>query len=152
MSRGQRATTSRGIPDSNLLKPGKLEPDEFEIMKTHTTLGHNAIEDAERQLGMKVEFLACAKEIALSHHEKWNGGGYPGRLEGDAIPISGRLMAVADVYDALRSHRVYKPNMSHAQASAIIFEGKGSHVDPDMVDAFAAAADQFIAISDRYPD
>jgi len=141
-----------GIPDSILLKPGKLEPDEFEIMKTHTTLGHKAIEDAERTLGMKVEFLACAKEIALSHQEKWNGEGYPGKLKGNAIPISGRLMAVADVYDALRSRRVYKPGMTHDQASTIIIEGKGSHFDPDMVDAFAAVADQFIAISERYMD
>jgi putative two-component system response regulator len=88
----------------------------------------------------------------LRHQEKWNGEGYPGKLKGDAIPISGRLMAVADVYDALRSRRVYKPGMTHDQASKIIFEGKGSHFDPDMVDAFAAVADQFISIADLYMD
>jgi putative two-component system response regulator len=88
----------------------------------------------------------------LSHHEKWNGEGYPDKLKGDAIPISGRLMAVADVYDALRSRRVYKPAKSHDQASTIILAGKGSHFDPDMVDAFVAVADQFIAISARYAD
>ncbi len=141
-----------GIPDSILLKPGKLDPDEFEIMKTHTTLGHNAIENAERQLGTEVEFLACAKEIALSHQEKWDGSGYPRKLAGNAIPRSARLMAVADVYDALRGHRVYKAAMSHEQASAIIIEGKGRHFDPDVVDAFAAIADQFKVIADRYPD
>jgi len=141
-----------GIPDSILLKPGKLEPEEFEIMKTHTTLGYKAIEDAEATLGMKVEFLACAKEIALSHQEKWNGAGYPAALEGDAIPISGRLMAVADVYDAMRSRRVYKPALPHDQATTFIIEGKGSHFDPDVVDAFAVIADQFREIADRYAD
>jgi len=139
-----------GIPDSVLLKPDDLDPEEFEIMKTHTTLGYKAIEDAEAKLGMKVEFLACAKEIALSHQEKWDGSGYPASLAGDAIPISGRLMALADVYDALRSRRVYKPGLSHEQAFASILEGKGSHFDPDMVEAFIAIEDQFSAIADRY--
>jgi putative two-component system response regulator len=141
-----------GIPDSILLKPGKLDPEEFEIMKTHTTLGHKAIENAETTLGMKVEFLACAKEIALSHQEKRDGGGYPLKLQGDAIPISGRLMAVADVYDAMRSRRVYKPALPHDQATTFIIEGKGSHFDPDVIDAFAVVADQFSEIADRYMD
>ena len=86
-----------GIPDSILLKPGKLDSEEFEIMKTHTTLGHNAIENAEKQLGMTVDFLACAKEIALNHQEKWDGSGYPRKLAGNTIPISARLMAVASL-------------------------------------------------------
>jgi HD-GYP domain-containing protein (c-di-GMP phosphodiesterase class II) len=141
-----------GIPDSILLKPGKLEPEEFEIMKTHTTLGHDAIENAEKELGMKVEFLDCAKEIALSHQEKWDGSGYPGKLSGNAIPISARLMAVADVYDALRSQRVYKAAMPHEQATAVIIEGRGRHFDPDMVDAFRVVADQFKEIAARYSD
>ena len=141
-----------GIRDSILLKPGKLDPEEFEIMKTHTTLGHKAIEDAEAALGMKVDFLACAKEIALTHQEKWNGEGYPGNLVGDAIPISGRLMAVADVYDALRGRRVYKPAFPHSQAATMILAGRGSHFDPDVVDAFAAIADQFSEIANRFPD
>jgi putative two-component system response regulator len=140
-----------GIPDRILLKPGRLEPHEFEIMKTHTTLGQKAIEDAEEQLGMKVEFLACAKEIAITHHERWDGGGYPRKLVGNAIPISGRLMAMADVYDALTSERVYKHAISHDQATAIILEGRGSHFDPDVADAFAAIASEFKAIADRYP-
>jgi HD-GYP domain-containing protein (c-di-GMP phosphodiesterase class II) len=141
-----------GIPDSILLKPGKLDAAEFEIMKTHTTLGHDAIENAERQLGMTVDFLACAKEIALNHQEKWDGSGYPRKLAGNAIPISARLMAVADVYDALTSHRVYKDKMRHDQAIAIILEGRGSHFDPDVVDAFAEITDQFEDIAGRYAD
>jgi putative two-component system response regulator len=138
------------IPDSILLKPGRLEPAEFEIMKSHTTLGHKAIQDAEVALGMEVDFLACAKEIALTHQEKWNGDGYPRKLAGNAIPISGRLMAVADVYDALRSSRVYKPALPHNEATALILEGSGSHFDPDVVDAYAAISDQFSVIADRY--
>jgi len=141
-----------GILDSILLKPGKLDPEEFEVMKTHTTLGHDAIERAEKKLGITVEFLACAKEIALNHQEKWDGSGYPRGLAGNAIPISARLMAVADVYDALTSHRIYKDAMGHDQAIAIILEGRGSHFDPDVVDAFAEIIDQFEDIAARYAD
>ena len=101
-----------GIPDSILLKPGKLTVEEFEVMKTHTTLGRKAIEDAERRLGMRVAFLNVSKEIAYSHQEKWDGSGYPQGLAGDQIPVSARLMAVADVYDALINKRVYKANAS----------------------------------------
>jgi response regulator RpfG family c-di-GMP phosphodiesterase len=139
-----------GIPDSILLKPGKLDPEEFEVMKSHTTLGHKAIEDAQEQLGTKVEFLACVQEIAWNHHEKWDGSGYPRKLVGSAIPISARLMAVADVYDALISKRVYKKSMSHEQATAVIMEGAGQHFDPDVADAFAAIADEFKVIAERY--
>ncbi len=141
-----------GIPDRILLKPGKFEPEEFEIMKSHTSLGHKAIEDAEEQLGMKVEYLACAKEIAASHHEKWDGSGYPAGLAGNTIPISARLMAVADVYDALVSRRIYKRAFPHDEAIAMIIEGKGRHFDPDVVDAFSVIADQFKAIADRFSD
>jgi putative two-component system response regulator len=141
-----------GIPDSILLKPGKLDADEFEIMKTHTTLGYNAIVNAERQLGVKVEFLACAKEIALSHQEKWDGSGYPNGLAGNTIPLAARLMAVADVYDALTSRRVYKDAMSHEQALRIIVDSRGSHFDPDIVDAFAEIADEFKSIARLYAD
>jgi putative two-component system response regulator len=121
-------------------------------MKTHTTLGHSAIESAEHQLGMDVEFLAMAKEIALSHQEKWDGSGYPQGLVGDAIPVSARLMAVADVYDALISRRVYKDGMPHEKAVSIIVDGKGTHFDPDMVDAFVALQEEFRAIALRYAD
>jgi putative two-component system response regulator len=141
-----------GIPDAILLKPGKLTVEEFEIMKTHTTLGRNAIEEAERRLGMRVAFLSVSKEIAYSHQEKWDGSGYPEGLKGDAIPVSARLMAVADVYDALISKRVYKPAFPHEQACATIVKGRGTHFDPDMVDAFVAIAQDFLRISQRYPD
>ncbi|MDA8448044.1 response regulator [Paracidovorax valerianellae] len=141
-----------GIPDSILLKPGKLTVEEFEVMKTHTTLGRNAIEDAERRLGMRVAFLNVSKEIAYSHQEKWDGSGYPEGLAGDAIPVSARLMAVADVYDALISKRVYKPAYSHDQACSTIMRGRGTHFDPDMVDAFVDLADDFRDIALKYPD
>ena len=141
-----------GIPDAILLKPGKLTVQEFEIMKTHTTLGRNAIEEAERRLGMRVAFLSVSKEIAYSHQEKWDGSGYPEGLKGDAIPVSARLMAVADVYDALISKRVYKPAFPHEQACATIVKGRGTHFDPDMVDAFVEIAQDFLRISQRYPD
>ncbi len=141
-----------GIPDSILLKPGRLEPAEFEIMKTHTTLGYKAIQDAQQQLGMNIEFLDLVQEIALNHHEKWDGSGYPNRLAGEAIPVSARLMALADVYDALSSHRVYKQAMSHEQATAVILEGSGHHFDADIVAAFVAVAERFRAIAARYAD
>ena len=141
-----------GIPDRILLKPGKFEPEEFEIMKTHAALGRDAIQSAEDQLGMKVEFLTMAKEIAYGHQEKWDGRGYPRGVAGDAIPISARLMAVADVYDALISRRVYKESMPHDQAVQIIAASKGSHFDPDMVDAFMELQDEFKAIAARFAD
>lgn len=141
-----------GIPDAILLKPGKLTVDEFEIMKTHTTLGRRAIEEAERRLGMRVAFLTVAKEIAYSHQEKWDGSGYPEGLRGDAIPVSARLMALADVYDALISRRVYKPAFSHEQACAALVKGRGTHFDPDIVDAFMEIAADFWRISQQYPD
>lgn len=141
-----------GIPDRILLKPGRFTPDEFEIMKRHTTLGRDAIVSAERQLGLDVDFLRFAKEIAYTHQEKWDGSGYPLGIAGDDIPISGRLMAVADVYDALISRRVYKEGMPHQQAVEIIAKGRGNHFDPDMVDAFLSIADQFQAIAQQYVD
>jgi response regulator RpfG family c-di-GMP phosphodiesterase len=141
-----------GIPDSILRKAGKLDAEELEIMRTHAALGCTAIENAERRLGVEVEFLACAKEIALHHHEKWDGSGYPGKLAGADIPISARLMAVADVYDALTTRRVYKDPIPHAVAVAMIIEGAGSQFDPDVVAVFAAIADEFEAIGSLYPD
>ncbi len=114
-----------GIPDRILLKPGKLTPEEFEIMKTHTTLGRNAILAAERMLQSPSSFLRYAREIAYSHQENWDGSGYPEGLVGPLIPLSARLMAVADVYDALISERVYKPAFPHEKAIQIIREGRG---------------------------
>ena len=141
-----------GIPDSILLKEGKLTLAEFEIMKTHPTLGKDAIEAAERRLGTPVGFLAMAKEIAYCHQEKWDGSGYPQGLKGDAIPIPARLMALADVYDALISRRVYKPALDHESATAIIREGRGSHFDPDVVDAFLEAQEAFRGIARTFAD
>ena len=141
-----------GIPDRILLKPSRLSREEFAIMKTHTTLGFEAIEQAEKTLGTHVPWLQIAKEIALSHQEKWDGSGYPQGLKGDAIPMSARLMAVADVYDALISQRVYKPALPHDRAVQIVFQGRGSHFDPDMVDAFIGIQDEFNEIAQRFKD
>ena len=141
-----------GIPDRILLKPGKLDHDEFEIMKTHTTLGRDALANAEKSLGTDVAFLKMAKEIAYSHQEKWDGSGYPEGISGDDIPISARLMAVADVYDALICRRIYKEGMPHEKACKIIQEGSGSHFDPDIVDAFMHIHEEFKAIAERYAD
>ena len=139
-----------GIPDRILLKPSSLSPEEFDIMKTHTTLGFEAIEQAEKALGLQAPLLRTAKEIVLSHQEKWDGSGYPQGLKGDEIPMSARLMAVADVYDALISQRVYKAALPHDRAVQIVFQGRGSHFDPDMVDAFIGIQDEFEAIAQRF--
>lgn len=139
-----------GIPDNILLKPGKLDSDEFEIMKMHTTYGRETILSVERYLGESNEFLRFAREITYSHQEKWDGSGYPENLSGDAIPISARLMAVADVYDALISKRVYKPAFSHEEAIDIMRKGRGSHFDPDILDVFLKITDEFREIALRY--
>lgn len=141
-----------GIPDRILLKHGRYTPEEFKIMQTHPRLGRDAIEGMQGAADKHLDFLVVAKEIVYSHHEKWDGSGYPQGLAGDAIPVSARLMALADVYDALISRRVYKPGMSHEQASAIIVKGRGAHFDPDMVDAFVALADVFQGIAKRFAD
>ena len=141
-----------GIPDNILLKPGKLTDDEFETMKQHPMIGAQALSIAESQMEGDSSFLMLAKEIALTHHEKWDGSGYPQKLEGEDIPLSGRLMALADVYDALISKRVYKPGFSHEKARGIILEGKGTHFDPQIVEAFMRVEDEFKAIAKQYQD
>ncbi|HRY14288.1 MAG: two-component system response regulator [Candidatus Competibacteraceae bacterium] len=141
-----------GIPDHILLKPGKLNPEEWDIMKTHAALGSEAIEQAERDAEKPVDFLILAKEIVHYHHEKWDGSGYPEGLAGDAIPISARLMALADVFDALITRRVYKPPIPHAQARAIIVAERERHFDPDIVDVFIHRFDEFCAIAECYSD
>jgi putative two-component system response regulator len=141
-----------GIPDHILRKPGRLEFDEFETMKTHTTLGRDAIVQAERELGLEMPFLKIAKEIALGHHEKWLGGGYPDGLKNEEIPISARLMAVADVYDALISRRVYKEANSHEDAVNIISGERGKQFDPDVADAFLEIQEKFRQIAEKYSD
>jgi putative two-component system response regulator len=140
-----------GVRDVVLLKNGKLTDEEFELMKRHTTYGHEALRITEQKLG-KSTFLRHAREVAYTHQEKWDGTGYPNGLKGDEIPISGRLMAVADVYDALISKRIYKPPMPHERAVQIIAEGKGSHFDPDVVDAFLALEAVFRSIALTFAD
>ena len=125
-----------GVPDNILLKPGKLTPKEFEVMEQHTTYGRDAIVAAENRLATPTSFLTFAREIAYSHQEKWDGSGYPEGLTGDDIPISARLMAVADVYDALISRRVYKKPFPHELSVDIIRNGYATHFDPDVVDTF----------------
>ncbi len=141
-----------GIPDHILLKPGKLTPDEWEIMKTHARLGSDAIEQAERDVDQPVEFLVLAKEITRWHHERWDGGGYPDGLAGDEIPISARLMTLADVFDALICRRVYKPPMPFTQARDMIAAERGRQFDPDVTDAFLSIFDAFQTIAERYRD
>ena len=140
-----------GIPDHILLKPGRLTAEEFEEMKKHTGYGKAAMESAEQRLGEK-SFLRYASEIAESHQEKWDGSGYPHGLRGEEIPVSARLMAVADVYDALISKRVYKPPFPHSKAVGIIREGRGTHFDPDMVDAFLEIHEDFRRIALEFAD
>ena len=153
-----------GIPDSILLKPGRLTAEEFEIMKTHTTIGADAIirameqalagaDDAMAELaGSAFAFLNVAHEISLGHQEKWDGSGYPAGVAGEAIPVSARLMALADVFDALMSRRVYKPPMTLDEATTIIMDGRDKHFDPAVVDAFVACRERFAEIASRYAD
>ncbi len=169
-----------GIPDSILLKPSRLTPDEFNLMKTHSSIGGDAIELAMRsELGKEdfeilqnhshqhgeslasavlefentpLAFLAVAKEIALWHHEKWDGSGYPDGLAGDAIPIPARLMALADVFDAVASRRIYKEAMPFEGVVDLIREASGKHFDPDIVAAFMANLEPFREILQRYAD
>lgn len=140
-----------GVADSILLKPDKLLPDEWEQMKKHAQYGHDALLRAEQVLGT-TDFLQLAREIALTHHERWDGTGYPRGLSGEAIPICGRLMALADVFDALINRRVYKESMDYEEAVSIISQESGKHFDPDVVDAFLNLQDQFRQIAQEYSD
>jgi len=140
-----------GIPDAILLKPGKLTNDEFEIMKQHPKIGADALKVAEDRLGGN-SFLTIAGIISLTHHEKWDGNGYPNGLAGENIPLPGRLMAVADVYDALISKRVYKDAFSHEKSMSIIKQDKGKHFDPVIVDALVAIENEFIQIAGEFSD
>ena len=141
-----------GIPDHVLLKPDKLTPAEWEIMKGHAALGAEALARAERHVAQPLEFLRIAKEIARHHHERWDGTGYPDRLAGEAIPVSARLMTLADVFDALISRRAYKPPFPLTKAVEIVLQGKGSHFDPAVVDAFIERRHDFEEIARRYAD
>jgi putative two-component system response regulator len=141
------------IPDAILRKPGKLTPEEWTEMQRHAEYGYAAIAQAESELGEKQGcFLRFAREIAYGHHEKWDGSGYPQGLSDEVIPLSARLMAVADVYDALISKRVYKPAYPHEQAIAMILEGCGKHFDPDVADALRDIEATFREIARRFSD
>ena len=149
-----------GIPDHILLKPGKLTPAEFEVMKQHAQIGADALGEAlhkvtEPQSGVNppsLAFLQMARQIALNHHERWDGSGYPQGLAGEAIPLGGRLMAVADVFDALTCRRHYKEAFDLDRVEAILREGKGTHFDPDLVDAYFAIRDEFVDIAHSFAD
>ncbi|MEZ0323782.1 MAG: HD domain-containing phosphohydrolase [Hydrogenothermaceae bacterium] len=137
-----------GIPDAILLKPGKLLPHEFEIMKMHSTIGYQML----ALHGEKFPILQKAAIIAYTHHEKWDGTGYPRGLKGEDIPIEGRITAIVDVFDALVSKRVYKPAMSYDKALSIIEESAGKHFDPKLVEIFLKHKEEFIKIKEENPD
>jgi len=139
-----------GVPDHILLKPGKLTPQEFEIMEKHTVFGRDAILAAEKRLESPTSFLTFAREIAYSHQEKWDGSGYPEGLTGDDIPISARLMAVADVYDALITRRIYKPAFAHEESVDIIKNGYAAHFDPDIVDTFIEIEKELYEVAQKF--
>ncbi|MDL2321798.1 response regulator [Desulfosarcina sp. OttesenSCG-928-B08] len=134
-----------GIADAILLKPGKLTPEEFAVMKTHTTIGADTLASVDAQYPNNA-FIQMGIEIARYHHEKWNGSGYPVGLSGESIPLSARIMAIADVYDALRAERPYKTPFTHEKSSAILLEGRGSHFDPRLVDCFFQVEEEIKAM------
>ena len=138
-----------GIPDSVLLKPARLSDREFDMMKQHTLIGAETLEAALLQ-HPEAAFLRMGRDIALTHHERWDGSGYPQGLAGEDIPLCGRIVALADVYDALTTKRVYKNAFEHDVAKSIIIEESGSHFDPDMVEAFLAAESEFVAIRKQF--
>ncbi|MCC8998155.1 MAG: two-component system response regulator [Candidatus Contendobacter sp.] len=140
-----------GVPDRILLKPGKLDPEEWELMKKHPDYGHQALLRAEQEMGT-TDFLQLAKEIIYTHHEKWDGSGYPRGLKEDEIPIAGRLMAIADVYDALINRRVYKNRFLHEDAVEMIRQAAGHHFDPDVAEAFLEQQEEFKRIASVYAD
>ncbi len=135
-----------GIPDRILLKPGKLDPDEWKIMQQHATFGGSILE------GAKAGYLKLGEVIALTHHEKWDGSGYPNGLKGKEIPKVGQIVAIADVFDALTTKRPYKEPFSLEKSYAIIEEGRGNHFDPTVVDAFFAVEDEILSIKEKYKD
>lgn len=140
------------IPDHVLLKPGKLTPEEFEIMKSHAMRGYDMLNTAGGLMGEQGDFLEAAMKIARWHHEKWNGSGYPDGLVGEAIPLPARIMAVADVFDALMTARPYKAALPQEQAFGYIVEGSGTHFDPQLVEVFGAIQEEVRQIADTWAD
>lgn len=141
-----------GVPDRVLLKPGRLTADELAIMRTHPRLGYDALVRAEKTLGQTASWLSIAKELVLCHQEKFDGTGYPQGLKGTQIPVSARIIALADVYDALISNKVYKDGVPHDTAVGIIFSERGAHFDPDVVDAFMTVHEKFADIAQHHAD
>jgi response regulator RpfG family c-di-GMP phosphodiesterase len=138
-----------GLPDSILLCPYRFSPEEYEIMKQHPIFGGKALDDAVKKLGAE-SFLSMGRDIAYFHHEHWDGSGYPFGREGEEIPLSARIVAIVDVYDALNTQRRYKRAFSHREACAAIIEGKGKQFDPELVDAFLEIEDEFLSIRDKF--
>lgn len=140
-----------GIPDDVLLKPGRLTEEEFSVMQRHCDIGASCLERVSREYPDN-SFMHMGVDIARYHHEKWDGTGYPNNLKGEEIPVSCRILALADVYDALRSKRCYKDGFSHEKSREIILEGRGKHFDPDVVEAFLAVEQTFVDVSNQYSD
>lgn len=143
---------SVGVPDRILLKPGRLTADELAILRTHPKVAYEALLRAEKTLGQPAAWLSVAKDLVLSHQEKWDGTGYPQGLWGAQIPFSARIVALADVYDALISNKVYKDGVSHDAAVKILGAERGKHFDPDVVDAFLIVQEEFAAIAQHHAD
>lgn len=138
-----------GIPDAVLLKPGRLTPKEFQVMKQHTIIGGNTL-SAAAKAHPEAKFLSMARDVAFTHHERFDGLGYPFGLSGTQIPLCGRITAIADVYDALTSKRIYKPEYSHETSKEIILEGRGSQFDPYLVDVFLNCEEQFLQVREQF--
>ncbi len=138
-----------GLQDTVLLKPGKLSDEERQRMQQHTLVAGDCLKEIEQRLGAS-NFLQTAREIALHHHERWDGGGYPSGLAGEAIPLAARIVSIADVYDALRSKRVYKEAFPHEDCVRSIREGAGTQFDPDLVEVFLEIEPEFASISCRF--
>jgi putative two-component system response regulator len=141
-----------GVPDRVLLKAGRLTDEERDVMKTHARLGADVIDRAVRDIDPPVDFLRVARQMALHHHECWDGSGYPDGLAGEAIPLPARLMAVADVFDALISCRVYKVALPLPQVLQTLRKERGRHFDPDLLDLFLESIDTFVGIARRFPE
>jgi len=137
-----------GVPDRVLLKPGRLDDEEMQVIRQHAAIGGRTL-DAAAKVHPDADYLQMARDIAWFHHERYDGKGYPKGLKGDDIPLTARIVALADVYDALTTQRVYKPAFSHETARGIIIEDRGSHFDPDVVDAFLACEDRFVEVRQR---
>jgi response regulator RpfG family c-di-GMP phosphodiesterase len=140
------------LPDHILLKPGKLDGEERVVMQSHTTIGSEIVQKVLKKYGSAVHFLKTAADLARSHHERYDGTGYPDRLAGDAIPLAARILAIGDVYDALRSRRAHRPGLAHSAAVQVLTEGSPGQFDPALLDAFRTVAPQFDAFFKQYPD